>query len=178
MDKFYEIMGEFYSSDMKKHASPTKRLIQQKNASFTHKEFLAGKMAQASQEDYRITYVTSPKKTYVVEPQGKNGKKGEIDYSLATKDPLKFYDKVMTQDIRERSVTENKLGAKLYKNVMTKRAVAKLLAAIEKKLVSLIKEQTQEQFMAENAQLHESELKEVFNEPKMEKEFKRQLTDG
>lgn len=27
MDNFYQIMGEFYSSDMKKHASPTKRLI-------------------------------------------------------------------------------------------------------------------------------------------------------
>lgn len=28
MDEFYKIMGEFYSGDMKRHKSPTKRLIQ------------------------------------------------------------------------------------------------------------------------------------------------------
>jgi hypothetical protein len=44
MDKFYEIMGEFYSSDVKKHASPTKRLIAQKDAAFRHKEFLSRKI--------------------------------------------------------------------------------------------------------------------------------------
>jgi len=27
MDKFYEIMGEFYETNLRKHASPTKRLI-------------------------------------------------------------------------------------------------------------------------------------------------------
>lgn len=49
MDKFYEIMGEFYSSDIKKHASPTKRLIQQKDAAFKHKEFLSRKIASTQE---------------------------------------------------------------------------------------------------------------------------------
>lgn len=40
MDKFYEIMGEFYENNLRKHASPTKRLMQQKEAAWKHKEFL------------------------------------------------------------------------------------------------------------------------------------------
>jgi len=50
MDKFYEIMGEFYSSDMRKHASPTKRLMQQKDAAWKHKAFLAKKITAT--QDY------------------------------------------------------------------------------------------------------------------------------
>lgn len=41
MDNFYEIMGDFYGGEMRKHASPTKRLIQQKDAAFEHKKFLS-----------------------------------------------------------------------------------------------------------------------------------------
>jgi len=40
MDDFYEVMGDFYSkgSDIHRHESPTKRLIQQKNAAWGHKQ--------------------------------------------------------------------------------------------------------------------------------------------
>jgi hypothetical protein len=41
--------------------------------------------------DYSLTYTTSPKKSYVVEPHG-----GELNYKLAEKNPLKFYDQVFT----------------------------------------------------------------------------------
>jgi len=41
-------------------------------------------------QNYSLTYCISPDKAYVVEPHG-----GEINYSLAQKNPLKFYDKVM-----------------------------------------------------------------------------------
>lgn len=39
-DDFYKLMGEFYSGDMKRHASPTKRLIAQKNSTWEHKELM------------------------------------------------------------------------------------------------------------------------------------------
>ena len=44
LDNFYEIMGDFYGGEMRKHASPTKRLIQQKDAAFEHKKFLSKKI--------------------------------------------------------------------------------------------------------------------------------------
>lgn len=37
--------------------------------------------------DYSIIYTTGPNKSYVIEPHG-----GELDYNLAEKNPLKFYD--------------------------------------------------------------------------------------
>lgn len=40
MDEFYKIMGEFYSGDVKRHKSPTKRLIQQKDSTVLHKQVL------------------------------------------------------------------------------------------------------------------------------------------
>jgi hypothetical protein len=168
MDDFYKIMGEFYSSDMKKHASPTKRLIQQKEAAVIHKQFLANKMKAT--QDYQLTYVASPKKTYVIEPKG-----GEINYALAHKDPLKFYDNVMSQDIREHSVASK--GTKVrYSNVLTKRAIAKVLEMFETKLASLIKEQTAAQFAPEH--LDEAELHEALQHHEMEHAYKKQLTEG
>jgi hypothetical protein len=47
-------------------------------------------MGKVSTETYSLTYVASPKKTYVIQPQG-----GEINYDMAFKNPLKFYDNVM-----------------------------------------------------------------------------------
>jgi hypothetical protein len=41
MDDFYKVMGEMYNSpDLKKHRSPTKRLIQQKNSTSDHKKLM------------------------------------------------------------------------------------------------------------------------------------------
>lgn len=54
-------------------------------------------------QKYGITYISSPTKSYVIEPKG-----GEINYDLAKKDPLKFYDKVMQQDITEHKVRRSK----------------------------------------------------------------------
>jgi len=172
MDKFYEIMGEFYSSDMKKHASPTKRLIQQKDAAFKHKEFLSRKITAT--QDYQLTYVASPQKTYVIEPKG-----GEINYDLAFKNPLKFYDNVMNQDIREHSATAKGRKSPLkYSNILTKRAIAKVLNAIERKLNKLIRQQTFEQFKSNNENINEAEFDEAMQDWEMEAALKRQLTDG
>ena len=68
MEKFYEIMGGFYECNLRKHASPTKRLMQQKEAAWKHKEFLAKKMGKPDAATYSLTYVASPEKTYVIQP--------------------------------------------------------------------------------------------------------------
>ena len=42
MDDFYTIMGDFYNTgDVKRHSSPTKRLISQKNSTWEHKELIS-----------------------------------------------------------------------------------------------------------------------------------------
>lgn len=98
MDDFYKIMGDFYSSKgVSKHNSPTKRLIAQKNTAWTHKEVMSHHLERT--QGYGLTYIASPKKSYVIEPKG-----GELNYNLAYKNPLKFYDKVMSQDITQHKV--------------------------------------------------------------------------
>jgi hypothetical protein len=84
--------------------------------------------------------VASPDKTYVIEPKG-----GEINYEMASKNILKFYDNVMNQDIREHSCEHGKAGRKSplkYSNILTKRAIARVLQMIERKLNTLIKQET------------------------------------
>lgn len=107
-------------------------------------------------KDYRLTYVASPKKTYVVAPKG-----GEINYNLAHKDPLKFYDLVMTQDIVEHSAVNRRNGMG-YVVKVDKRAVARILNAIERKLGKLINEQVAEQFKSNNERLDDAEFEQAF----------------
>ena len=101
MDQFYKVMCEFYGDNQKRHVSPTKRLMQQKEAAWKHKEFLSKNLAK--NDEYSLTYVTDPQKTYVIEP-----KEGEINYDLAKKNPNKFYDQVLSQDVREHKVQETR----------------------------------------------------------------------
>ena len=77
-------MNEFYYGDNELHRSPTRRLIEQKNTTFEHKKTITDKVEK---QDYALTYTTGPSKSYVIEPHG-----GEINYKLADKNPLKFYD--------------------------------------------------------------------------------------
>lgn len=55
---------------------------------------------------YKLHYTSSPDKSYVIEPKG-----GELNYNLAYKNPLKFYDQVMTQDIIQHKVRGSKAFA-------------------------------------------------------------------
>lgn len=87
MGDFYKVMGERGSPEMKKHASPTKRLIQQKNSTSSHKKVLKG----CNTQNYSLHYTSSPGKSYVIEP-----KHGELDYDLARRDPLEFYNQVIS----------------------------------------------------------------------------------
>ena len=160
MDQFYKVMGDFYGNDQRKHASPTKRLMQQKDAAWAHKAHLSKNLSRT--DEYSITYVTDPHKTYVIQPTD-----GEINYSLATKNPLKFYDKVMNQDVMEHKVEAKKSprkggsgslpGKKIVrksktlemKSRMTKRAIAHILLALQSKLVKLVSQVTEENLSPE-----------------------------
>ena len=63
-DEFYKCMEDIYGGNMKKHASPTKRLMQQKDAAWEHKSFLSKNMQKG--DEYSLTYVCDPNKTYVI----------------------------------------------------------------------------------------------------------------
>lgn len=71
--------------------------MQQKDAAVEHKTFLARNLQKG--DEYSLTYVTDPKKTYVIQP-----KEGVIKYDMAKKNPIKFYDTVMKQKVAEHKV--------------------------------------------------------------------------
>lgn len=98
MDGFYDVMGDFYTSGMKRHDSPTRRLMQMKDSCWKHKEKFS-KDRVRTDGAYSLTYCTSPDKAYVIEPHG-----GEINYNLAYSRPNKFYDNVMKQDVTQHKV--------------------------------------------------------------------------
>jgi len=51
--------------------------------------------------DYSLMY-HSPEKGYIMEPHG-----GQLNYKLAEKNPLKFYDQVFSQDVTKIKVKED-----------------------------------------------------------------------
>ena len=159
MDEFYKVMGEFYGNNQKKHESPTRRLMDQQKASWAHKDLLYKKMKQGeiNMRDYSLTYTVDPKRTFVVQP-----KEGEINYDIAEKNPLKFYDKVMNQDVLEHKISKKTRteviespgrhgemaqvrrktkGLEMHTR-LTKRAVGRILTAIQHKLHSMIVDYT------------------------------------
>lgn len=92
------MMGEVYDPNtVKRHISPTKRLIQQKNSTTSHKQLLGQRAA------YDLHYTTAPGKSYVVEPSG-----GSLPYELAynKKTQNKFYKVVMNQEVKTHKVVD------------------------------------------------------------------------
>jgi len=88
-------MDDFYHGDnTKRHVSPTKRLINQKNSAWEGKGKISSDMRRTS--EYALHYTTEPGKSYVIEP-----KDGVIDYNLARKNPTAFYDKAGTHEVTE-----------------------------------------------------------------------------
>ena len=82
------------------HQSPTKRLVEHKNTTFTHKQTIKDTIPKG---DYSLVYNTGPKNSYIIEPHG-----GQLDYNLAQKNPLKFYEQVFNQDITKHTVGVDK----------------------------------------------------------------------
>lgn len=95
-------------------------------------------------QEYNQTYIVDPKRTFVIEPKG-----GEINYSVAYKDPLKFYDNVMKQEIVEHKISQKHLGTRqpmVYKKINTKRAIALFFEVIDRQLSALMKQKTKTVF--------------------------------
>ena len=109
-EEFFAIMDDYYHNNLPRHDSPSKRFIAQKNTTVEHKKMLK-KNFQSSQ-DYSLQYFTDPKKSYVMEP-----KEGEINYDNALKNPNKFYDKVLSQDIQQTKVRKNKEQVKALEEI-------------------------------------------------------------
>jgi hypothetical protein len=68
---------------------PTHRLIQMKNTAFNHKKVMhdQGFTRDSESQNYQLTYISSPGKSYVIEPH-----KGQLKYGLVDRNPEKFYD--------------------------------------------------------------------------------------
>ena len=107
-EDFRRVMDLVYGGKKpKKHASPTKRLIQQKDSAWKHKEFLVNNnvnyLKRNEYDQYSLAYVCDPKKTFVIQP-----KDGEINYAMHEKKPEKFYETVMKQKVTEHKVSNQK----------------------------------------------------------------------
>ena len=78
---FYKVMDQYYGRGPKdeKYASPTKRLIKQKNSAYDHKKMFHRSISKG---EYSLNYTSSPGKSYVIQPHD-----GEINYKLAEKNP-------------------------------------------------------------------------------------------
>jgi hypothetical protein len=136
-DDFYSLMSDFYEVETtKRHVSPTKRLMAHKKATWEHKEKIYTDIR--NKQAYKLHYTSSPTKSYVIEPKG-----GEINYDLAYKNPVKFYDQVMKQEITQHKVQKNKASNK--KNApltittkVTTRKIGRILYAVQSKLTEML----------------------------------------
>ena len=102
--------------------------------------------------------MVDPKKTYLIQP-----KEGEINYTNALKNPTKFYDRVMNQDVMEHKVEAKKPRTEVIQggngdmpavkrkakggfemtSRLTKRAIARILVAVQNKLYKMVNDATQ-----------------------------------
>jgi len=168
----------------KKHVSPTKRLMQQKEAAWTHKTHMKNNLA--SNDDYKLTYIIDPKKSYVIQP-----KEGEIDYSMADKKPMKFYETVMKQKVTEHKVqrastfvgrpdSPDKLPKKRVlkkgktleiKSRTTIRAVCRILRAVQNKMERLIADHCDDEVTP-------AELKRAMSHPDTQEVLQKHVKKG
>ena len=138
-DGFYVVMDEYYGvGSSEKHESPTKRLISLKNSTSEHKKIMKN---QIQRGEYSLTYCSSPGKSYIIEPHG-----GELNYKIAEKNPLKFYDQVFNQDITKHKVKEQQQEEEKTRrrpkvavtSKVTKRPYLKIMQKIKIKLIETL----------------------------------------
>jgi len=72
--------GYYQPGPERKHASPTRRLINQKNSITTHKQRVVN--THLERGEYSQIYSIAPGTSYVIEAQG-----GELPYDMATSNP-------------------------------------------------------------------------------------------
>ena len=123
-----EILEELYGSSPKRHLAPTLRLIAQKNSASDHK----GSVSDRRTQNYGIHYTSCPGLSYCVEPLH-----GEINYKTARKNPLKFYESIIKQEVLLHKVKGVGSGQKISSEV-TKRKIGKIPGQVESKLCELL----------------------------------------
>ena len=129
------VMAEVYRPEpMRKHKSPTKHLINQVNSLTEHKKRISRGLHRG---EYSQIYSISPSKTVVIEAQG-----GELPYELADKNPRKFYEAVLNQEIKKCNVT---MRSKL-RFEWTYRPLLKILISVKDKLIDRAVDKIGEKF--------------------------------
>ena len=76
---------------------------------------------------YRMHYTASPGKSYVVQP------KGQLPYDLAYKNPDKFYDHVMKQEVTTHKVADGRMNGQNVHHIISKsgqRKIGKIMSSI------------------------------------------------
>jgi len=130
-----DILDGYYApGPERKHKSPTKRLINHKNSTTTHKQKIQNQLQRG---EYSQTYCISPGKTYVIEAQG-----GELPYELAETSPQKFYSQVLNQNIKKCSV---KMRGRLSW-ILTQRPLLKIIHSIKSKIIERLEQEIGQQF--------------------------------
>lgn len=96
---------------------------------------------------------------------------------MAYRDPLKFYDNVMKQDIVEHKISQKRLGKQPLKyNVLTtRRAIAIFLEAIDEKLSALMKRKTKHILEDE---YDDEEVEAALNDEQMKLEVEKHISQG
>lgn len=139
--EFSEFLKEQREHPIKRHASPTKRLIAQKNSTWEHKTVFARNRISSPRKDaYQLQYTTQPGKSYVIAPEG-----GELNYDLARKNPEHFYDVVVSQNITEhkaRDSSPRRADGSHKVEVTTRlthRRIGKILMLVQSELVEVLR---------------------------------------
>lgn len=134
-------MQEIRETKIKRHESPTKRLIAQKNSTWEHKEVFARNRISSPHKEYQLQYTTQPGKSYVIAPEG-----GELNYDLAHRNLQKFYDAVVSQNITEHAVRDTSpRRANGHHQVelttrITHRKIGKILMLVQSELVEVLRQ--------------------------------------
>jgi hypothetical protein len=149
--EFYKVMNEYYGNTDRpeKHQSPTKRLVTLKNSTQEHKKAMKDNIERG---EYSLTYCSAPGKSYIIEPHG-----GALNYDIAQKNPLKFYDQVFHQNITKHKVAEEQSPERRksqinIKSKVTKRPFLKIMESIKNSLILQLQKKIGEEF-GENIRL-------------------------
>lgn len=103
-------------------------------------------------QKYGLHYTTSPGKSYIIEPDG-----NELDYRKAYKDPLGFYDQVMTQQVTQHTAKDVGVTSHGHKVELTtkrcQRKIGQVLMLVQTQFIEFFK-----------GKWSTSELKAAFND--------------
>ena len=90
----------------------------------------------AESHNYQLTYISSPGKSYVIEPH-----RGQLHYNLVDRNPEKFYDQVFNQNISQTKVKNvHHRNMVEISTKVTKRPYMKIMEKIRSKIADRIRD--------------------------------------